>query len=304
MAASRPSAAALRLPRPRAGRAEPPAPARLAAQTPAGPGSLPLLRGPGPAPGPADRDRHQGRGARHRPGARHLPVHGSPGLHHRRALRLPAGCGQERGGALRGQPRARSHRAGGLRRGGLHPVPLTLDHLGLASFLGQVRIGQAGERRTAIGDAIAIAYQRLAKLEAPSKIVILLTDGRSNAGSVEPVKAAEAAAALGVKIYTIGVGSEPGQGGGFLGLFSSRGGDLDEPTLEAIAARTGGRYFRAQDSDTLAQVYETIGQLEPSTAEIKELTHYEERFAPWLCWGLGMLALWVLLETTLFRRLP
>jgi Ca-activated chloride channel family protein len=183
-------------------------------------------------------------------------------------------------------------------------VPLTLDHVGLARFLGQVRIGQAGERRTAVGDAIAIACQRLAKLQAPSKLVILLTDGRSNAGQIEPVPAAEAAAAVGVKIYTIGVGPEPGQGGGFFGMFGSRGGDLDEPTLKAIAAQTGGRYFRAQDADTLEQVYETIGQLEPSTAEVKELTHYEERFAPWLLWGLGLVSLWVLLETTLFRRLP
>ena len=183
-------------------------------------------------------------------------------------------------------------------------VPLTLDHAALARFLGQVQIGQAGHRRTAVGDGLAVAARRLAKLEAPSKVAILLTDGRNNAGSVEPERAAEAAAALGVKVYTIGIGPEEGQGGGWFGLAAPRGGELDEPALRSIAAITGGQYFRAQDAEALAQVYQAIDQLEPTTAEVEELTHYEERFGPWLGWGLALLALRILLDATLLRRLP
>jgi Ca-activated chloride channel family protein len=177
-------------------------------------------------------------------------------------------------------------------------VPLTLDHQGLSRFLRQVSIGMAGEKRTAIGDAIAVASRRMAELEAPSKVVILLTDGQSNAGVLEPAEAAEAAAALGVKVYTIGVGPEASRGR------RSRGGELDEATLEHIAEITEARYFRATDEDTLRLVYETIDALEPSTAEVREITHHEERYHRWLLWGLALLALSVLLDATLFRRIP
>ena len=176
-------------------------------------------------------------------------------------------------------------------------VPLTLDHQGLARFLRQVNIGMAGERKTAVGDAIAVASRRMAELEAPSKVVILLTDGQSNAGHLEPDEAAEAAAALGVKVYTIGVGPEAG-------WRRSRGGDLDEASLTRIAELTDARYFRATDEDTLRLVYETIDALEPSTAEVREITHHEERYHRWLLWGLVLLALSVLLDSTLFRRIP
>ncbi len=188
----------------------------------------------------------------------------------------------------------------------LTQVPLTLDHAALARFLGQVEIGMAGARRTAVGDAVAVASRRLAELEAPSKVVILLTDGRSNAGTLEPEQAAEAAAALGVKVYTIGVGPEPGSGGrmGVLGLRGSRGGDLDVPSLTRIAELTDARFFRAEDADTLAQVYEIIDELEPTTAEVKEYVRHDELYRPWLLWALAALALQLLLSSTLLRRLP
>ena len=107
-------------------------------------------------------------------------------------------------------------------------VPLTLDHDALVDFLRQVQIGMAGARQTAIGDAIAVGGRRLKELDAESRVMILLTDGRSNAGSVEPLEAAEAAKALGIRIYTIGVGSKDG---GILGIFGGRRrGELDEAT--------------------------------------------------------------------------
>jgi len=175
-------------------------------------------------------------------------------------------------------------------------VPLTLDHQGLSRFLRQVQIGMAGEKKTAIGDAVAVAARRMAELDAPAKVVILLTDGESNAGTLEPAEAAEAAAALGVKVYTIGVGSEGGRR-------RSRSG-LDEATLRSIAELTDARYFRATDEDTLRLVYETIDQLEPTTAEVRELTHNEERYHRWLAWGLALLILSLAVNATLLRRIP
>jgi len=163
-------------------------------------------------------------------------------------------------------------------------VPLTLDHAGLAAFLRQVEIGMAGPRSTAVGEA--------------------LTDGRNNAGTIDPTTAARAAAALGVKVYTIGVGSS-GEARGPLGLLTRpQGGDLDEATLRAIADTTGGRYWRADDAEALQRVYDTIDLLEKSTAEVKEYVHAEERYHPWLFAGLVLLALQVLLSTTILRRLP
>ncbi len=176
-------------------------------------------------------------------------------------------------------------------------VPLTLDHQGLSRFLSQVSIGMAGENQTAIGDAIAIATRRMAELDAPAKVVILLTDGQNTSGTLDPDEAAEAAATLGVEVYTIGVGAEPGSR-------RSRRGDLDEITLRRIAEITGARYFRGTDEDTLRLIYDTIDELEPSTAEVRELTRHEERYHRWLLWGLGLLVLGLLLDATMFRRIP
>ena len=183
-------------------------------------------------------------------------------------------------------------------------VPLTSDQRAMGLFLTQVDIGMAGQRATAIGDAIAVAGKRLKDLDAPSKVAILLTDGRSNAGQVDPLIAAEAARALGIKIYTIGIGGTGG-GGGLLGMLGGgRSSDLDEATLKAIAETTEARYFRADDTKTLEKVYATIDELEKSTAEVSEFVHQEERYAPWLMAGLVMLVLQQLLGQTWLRRLP
>ena len=184
-------------------------------------------------------------------------------------------------------------------------VPLTLDHGAVVSMLSQVEIGMAGARATAIGDAIAVAGRPLKALAAESRVMILLTDGHSNAGHVDPVVAAKAADSLGVRIYTIGVGSKDGgRSGGLLGLFRSRGSDLDEPMLRDIAAQTGARYFRAADTSALADVYATIDALEKTTAETKTYVHREERFSAFAVFGLFLLFLSTVLAETRLRRLP
>ncbi len=184
-------------------------------------------------------------------------------------------------------------------------VPLTTDQRAMGLFLTQVDIGMAGQRATAVGDAIAVAGKHLKELDAPSKVVILLTDGRSNAGQVDPLVAAEAARALGIKVYTIGIGGTGGGGRGLLGLLGGGGGsDLDEDTLKAIAAKTEARYFRADDTQTLETVYATIDELETSTAEVTEFVHREERYQPWLVAGLVLLLLQQFLAQTWLRRLP
>lgn len=179
-------------------------------------------------------------------------------------------------------------------------VPLTLDHVALTSFIEQLEIGMAGKNATAVGTAIAIGAKRMKELDAPSRVMILVTDGRSNAGSVTPYQAAEAAAALDMRVYTIGVGSE-----GRSGFFGGMGGaEIDERSLRAIAARTGGRYYRAADTNALAQVYAEIDQLEQSTARTKEFVHRDERYLLALLPALGAFVLQLGLGATLLRRLP
>lgn len=180
-------------------------------------------------------------------------------------------------------------------------VPLTLDHDTLRRVLDAVQIGVAGENRTAIGQAIAVASKRLKELTAPSKVLILLTDGQSNAGRFSPIEAAELARDVGVKIYTIGVGSTGGTG-----FFAAmRGGDgVDEKTLTAVAESTGGKYFRATNTASLRKIYETIDELEPSPAEVEQIVQHTELFRWLLAPGLLLLTLQVLLSATWLRRSP
>jgi Ca-activated chloride channel family protein len=181
-------------------------------------------------------------------------------------------------------------------------VPLTLDHDALAAFVDQLEIGMAGKNATAVGTAIAVGAKRMKELEAPSRVMILVTDGRSNAGTVEPLQAAEAAAALGIKVYTIGVGSA--SRGGVFGLLGGGGADIDERTLNAVATKTGGRYYRAADTGALASVYSEIDTLEKSTARTREFVHRDERYLDALLPAIAAFVLQVGLSASLFRRLP
>lgn len=186
-------------------------------------------------------------------------------------------------------------------------APLTLDHEVLLKFLERVSIGMAGDG-TAIGDAVATSTKRVKDIKAKSRIVILLTDGKNTAGSVDPLLAAQAAASFGVKIYTIGVGKEgkvPFPVDGFFGnRIIYRDSDLDEKLLQEIAETTDAKFFRASDTEALFKVYETIDRLEKTKVEVKEFRNYEEAYADFT-WPVVILILFeIVMSMTRFWRLP
>ena len=186
--------------------------------------------------------------------------------------------------------------------------PLTLDHDWLQKNLDRVEIGGVDDG-TAIGSAIAAGVNRLRTTAAKSKVMILLTDGVNNAGKVSPLAAAEAARALGVKIYTIAVGV---RGEAPIPVKDEFGNtrlvmakvDVDEATLQRIASLTGGAFYRATDTGSLQQIYEQINRLEKSAQTIRKFSHYQELYAWALLPALAVLGLGFALEQTRFRRLP
>lgn len=185
--------------------------------------------------------------------------------------------------------------------------PLTLDHGILATFLERLEIGMAGDA-TAIGSALGTAVKRLRDSEAKSKVVILLTDGLSNAGSLTPIKAAEIAATFGVKVYTIGVGTR-GQAPFLIdSIFGQQvvhqNVEIDEPTLRRIADMTGGAYFRAEATQGLEEIYSQIDQLEKTEITMESYMEYNERFRWFVLPALGLLLFEVVLLGTRFRKLP
>lgn len=141
-------------------------------------------------------------------------------------------------------------------------APLTFDRRTVRIWLDEARIGIAG-KNTAIGDAIGLALKRLRLRPANSRVLVLVTDGANNGGQIDPITAARLAAEEGVKIYPIGIGSDPDSSGvqSMLGLNPSL--DLDEPTLKEIAAISGGQYFRARDGEELRKIRLTLDSLEP-----------------------------------------
>ena len=141
-------------------------------------------------------------------------------------------------------------------------APLTFDRQTVRTWLDEAVIGIAGQN-TAIGDAIGLAVKRLRQRPAQSRVLVLITDGANNGGTIEPLTAARLAAEQGVTIYPIGIGADPQQGNPF-GVFGFNAGvDLDEPTLTAIAEQTGGEYFRARNEDELQRIEQTLDRLEP-----------------------------------------
>ena len=186
--------------------------------------------------------------------------------------------------------------------------PITLDHDWLQQNLERVAIGGVDDG-TAIGSAIAAAVNRLRTTPAKSKVVILLTDGMNNTGKISPLAAAEAARALGVKIYTIGVGVR-GKApvpvrdeAGNMRLVMAQV-DVDEKTLQTVADQTGGKFYRATDTDSLQKIYEQINRLETSAQTVQKFEHYDELY-PWaLVPALAILGLSFLLQQTRYRSLP
>ena len=185
--------------------------------------------------------------------------------------------------------------------------PLTLDHDIIHSFLNKLQIGVAGDS-TAIGSAIGISVKRLKDLESKSKVIILLTDGRNNAGNITPFQAAEIAESYDIKIYTVGVGT---QGEAPFPINTPFGQkmlmqrvEMDEDSLKKIAKQTGGRYFRATDSDSLKQIYEQIDSLEKSEVKWIDHSEYRELFPLFLIPALLLVLLETVLTQTRLRRVP
>jgi Ca-activated chloride channel family protein len=186
--------------------------------------------------------------------------------------------------------------------------PLTLDYGILLELLDNVHLGMIDANSTAVGSAIAASVNRLRSSAAKGKIVILLTDGRNNTGRIDPLTAAQAAVPFGVRIYTIGAGSDrpaPMPVDTPFGVqYVAQGVEIDEDTLKKIAEITGGKYFRATDTDSLRKIYGEIDSLEKTEAKVKHYTEYHELF-PWLVIpGLGLLLLEVVLGNTWLRRIP
>ena len=187
-------------------------------------------------------------------------------------------------------------------------VPLTLDYGVVRELMDELDVGMV-EDGTAVGMGLATAIKRLNESFAESKVVVLLTDGRNNRGEIDPLTAAQMAQALGVRVYTIGAGSrgtarvpvdDP-----LLGRrYATVRVDVDEETLVEIASTTGGQYFRATDTESLASIYQEIDELETTEIEVRNFTRHTELFHFPLAAGLLFLLMEAGLANTLLRKLP
>jgi Ca-activated chloride channel family protein len=165
------------------------------------------------------------------------------------------------------------------------------------------------EDGTAIGSGLATALNRLKRVPDRSKVILLLTDGENNRGTIDPRTAAAAASALGVKVYTIGVGTEGEApiptGRGVTGFrYEILPVRIDEKLLQEIAQQTGGRYFRAKDSEALSRIFQQIDQLEKTPIHVTSYTSFEEMVRPFILAGLVTLALELMLTATVAVRVP
>lgn len=186
-------------------------------------------------------------------------------------------------------------------------VPLTTDHGMILNMLKDMRCGML-EDGTAIGDGLASSVSRLKDSEAISKVVILMTDGDNNAGSVDPSTAAEMAKLFGVRVYTIGVGTRgkapyPVHDQYGRKYFQQLDVNINEPLLQQIADETGGKYFRATSNEKLEQIYAEIDQLERSKIEVNEFKRVHEEFLPFVLWATALLLLAFALRHTVFKTL-
>ena len=185
--------------------------------------------------------------------------------------------------------------------------PMTVDHAVLLNLLKTVECGML-EDRTAIGDGLATAINRIKDGPAKSKTIILLTDGTNNAGDIAPVTAAEIAATFGVRVYTIGVGT---QGEALYPVQTPYGVtyqpypvEIDETTLRNIAQKTGGEYFRATDKGALKDIFEEIDKLEKTKLSITQFNKKEEVFMPWILLAFVLLCIDIILRNTILKNIP
>ena len=188
--------------------------------------------------------------------------------------------------------------------------PLTTDQSTLQTLLARIRSGLI-EDGTAIGNGLATAINRLRESEAKSKVIILLTDGINNRGEIAPMTAAEIARAQGIRVYTIGVGTEGMAPYPAVDIYGTPTGgtvmakvEIDEKTLRSIAEMTGGEYFRATDKAKLKAIYDQINQLEKSKVEVTEHVTYHEQYLLWALAGLLLLFAEFLFANLVLKRIP
>jgi len=186
-------------------------------------------------------------------------------------------------------------------------VPLTLDHNIVRESLSGVTLASVGEDGTAIGMAVSVGLNRLKKSDAPSRIMILITDGDNNAGAIDPVTASNLAKDLGIRIYTIGVGTDtlilPVQG--FWGTqYQQYPGGFDEALLEQIAETTGGQYFKAVDPQALSKIFDTIDSLEKTGFSDDNFKEYNELAFYFIPAALVLLFIGIVLDKFYFVQIP
>ncbi|MBR4592722.1 MAG: VWA domain-containing protein [Elusimicrobiaceae bacterium] len=178
-------------------------------------------------------------------------------------------------------------------------APLTLDHDALQEYIASLYLGIVDSNYTAIGDGLAVAASHLKDSQAKSKVIILLTDGDSNAGAIEPLMAAKAAAAYGIRVYTIGTASAPGQN-----PYASSTDEVNEGLLMEIAAATGGKFYRAKNEAELAQIYDTINELEKTEFTVSKSINRTDRYRNLLLLALCFILAGLLLEKIFLIKVP
>lgn len=186
-------------------------------------------------------------------------------------------------------------------------VPLTLDHNVVRESLKEISFDSVNEGRTAIGMAISVGLNRLKKSDSPSKIMIVVTDGANNAGSIDPDTASDLAKDLGIKIYTIGVGSDrtyiPQEVFGKT-VYQEVEGDLNEELLKNIAEKTNGQYYRAKDPEALSRIFEDISKLEKTRFDNDDFVQYTELAFILVKIALVLLTIGIFLDRFYYIRIP
>ncbi len=186
-------------------------------------------------------------------------------------------------------------------------TPVTSDKAVVLQAINDIKYDNVLQDGTGIGMGLATAVNRLKESKAKSKVVILMTDGVNNSGFLEPIMASEIAADLGIKVYTIGIGTNGNAlfpyayapNGGF--LFKMMPVQIDEKLMKEIAQKTGGKYFRAQNNKALQQIYDEINQLETTKIEELKFVNYDEKYRPFVVLAGLLLLLEIVLRNTLFR---
>ena len=186
--------------------------------------------------------------------------------------------------------------------------PLTSDRSAVQTSLARLRSGIIDDG-TAIGNGLATAINRLRESSSKSKVVVLLTDGVNNSGSMSPLMAADIAKNMGIKVYTIGVGRRGQAPTPVMDAFGNVGlammnVEIDEELLREISSLTGGKYFRAENAEALTKIYDEIDQMEKSKVEINDYISYEELYLGWLIWGLILLIAELFVSRIVLNRLP